>query len=55
MSLTVPKDWIGLNVEGEDQNERDLKTIEMVLEHACTWQRDPEAGALTFTKGAIVE
>jgi hypothetical protein len=52
MSLTVPKDWVQLNVEGADETERDLKTIEMVLEHGCAWERDPQAKHLTFAKEA---
>ena len=50
MSLSVPKDWVSLNVEGADETERDLKTIELVLEHGCTWERDPEGRDLTFAK-----
>lgn len=50
MALTVPKDWVRLNVQGADDTERDLKTIELVLEHGCTWERDPEAKDLKFAK-----
>lgn len=50
MSISVPKDWIGLNVEGADETQRDLNTIELVLEHGCTWERDPEAKELIFRK-----
>ena len=50
MSLSVPKDWVSLNVEGADETERDLKTIELVLEHGCTWERDLEGRDLTFAK-----
>jgi hypothetical protein len=50
MSLSVPKDWVHLNVPGADETERDLKTIELVLAHGCTWERDPEAKDLTFAK-----
>lgn len=52
MSLTVPKDWIGLNVGGADETQRDLNTIELVLEHGCTWERDPVGKDLTFAKQA---
>jgi hypothetical protein len=55
MSLTVPRDWTSLNVDGADEAERDLKTIELVLEHSCTWERDPEADILTCTKRSAVE
>ena len=50
MSLSVPKDWVGLNMQGADETERDLKTIELVLELGCTWERDPEAKDLKFAK-----
>jgi hypothetical protein len=50
MALSVPKDWVGLNVEGADEAARDLNTIELVLAHGCTWQLDPEAQDLTFSK-----
>ena len=50
MALTVPKDWVGLHVHGADETQRDLNTIELVLEHGCTWERDPEAKDLTFSK-----
>ena len=50
MSVSVPKDWVGVNVDGSDETQRDLKTIELVLEHGCTWERDPEAKDLTFRK-----
>jgi hypothetical protein len=39
LSLTVPKDWISLNIESADDTERDLKTIELVTEQACTWEQ----------------
>ncbi len=50
MSLSVPKDWITLNVQGTDENERDLKTIETVLDHGCTWERNPDVHELKFSK-----
>jgi len=50
MSLTVPGDWIGLNIEGSDETERDLKTIQLVLDHGCTWERDPSALVLTSSR-----
>lgn len=50
MTLSVPKDWVRLNVQGADETDRDLKTIELVLEHDCTWERDPEAKDFKFAK-----
>jgi hypothetical protein len=50
MALTVPKDWIGLNIQGADETERDLTTIQLVLDHGCTWERDPSVQVLTFSK-----
>lgn len=50
MSLSIPKDWVSLNVQGADETERDLKTIELVLEHGCTWERDPDAKDVKFAK-----
>jgi hypothetical protein len=50
MSISVPKDWISLHVEGVDETERDLNTIEFVLERGCTWERDPDAKDFTFRK-----
>jgi hypothetical protein len=50
MSITIPKDWFSLNVEGTDETTRDVKTIELVLGYNCTWAQDPAAKDLTFTK-----
>lgn len=50
MSITIPKDWFSLNVDGTDETDRDVKTIELVLGYNCTWARDPAAKDLTFTK-----
>jgi hypothetical protein len=50
MSISVPKDWISLHVEGGDETQRDLNTIEFVLERGCTWERDAEAKDLIFRK-----
>lgn len=55
MSIAIPKDWFSLHVEGSDEIERDVRTIELVLEHNCTWERNPETGDLTFTKQAPTE
>lgn len=52
MSVTLPKDWITSAVPGADETERDVNTIEFVLEHNCTWERDPEGKKLTFEKQA---
>jgi hypothetical protein len=50
MSIVVPRDWVGFNIEGADQTDRDMKTIELVLDHGCTWEQNPEAQILTFAK-----
>ncbi|RYD48171.1 MAG: hypothetical protein EOP83_26910 [Verrucomicrobiaceae bacterium] len=50
ITVSVPKDWVSLNVQGVDGTERDLKTIELALAHDCTWERDPEAKDLKFAK-----
>ena len=50
MSVVVPRDWVGFNVYGSDETDRDVRTIELVLEHGCTWERDPETQHLSFTK-----
>ena len=54
LSLSVPRDWTSLNIEGADEAERDLNTLELVLEHSCTWERNPD-GNLTFTKSPAVD
>jgi hypothetical protein len=50
MTLSVPKDWVSLHVQGVDGTERDLRTIELVLAHDCTWERDPDGKDLKFAK-----
>lgn len=50
MALLVPLDWTTSNVEGSDDAERDLKTLELAQQHDCAWERDPDAKNLTFSK-----
>lgn len=50
MSLTIPRDWFSLNIDGENESARDLNTIALAGEHDCVWERDPKAATLTFTK-----
>jgi hypothetical protein len=52
MSVTLPKDWITSAVTADNEAERDVKTIEFVLEYNCTWERQPDGKKLTFEKQA---
>lgn len=54
MTMCLPKDWISLNIDGDDETQRDLKTIELATEHGCTWQHDPEAKELSFKKEPLM-
>jgi hypothetical protein len=50
MSISIPKDWFSLNIPGPNETERDVAALEFVLEHNCTWERDPQGRSLTFEK-----
>ena len=50
MSIAIPKDWFTLHIDGEDETERDVKTIETAGEKNCTWEHNPETQMLTFSK-----
>jgi hypothetical protein len=50
MAFVVPIDWVSLNIEGDDETQRDLNTIEVVTSHGCSWERDPDTRKLTFLK-----
>lgn len=55
MALSVPKSWIKVNVEADDDAQRDLKTIDLVTEHNCTWERDAAGEQFTFSKQALCD
>jgi hypothetical protein len=50
MALLVPLDWTTTAVEGSDEAERDLRTLELAQQNGCTWERDPTTKCLTFSK-----
>jgi hypothetical protein len=50
MALRVPLDWATSAVEGTDEAERDLRTLELAQQNGCTWERDPATKSLTFSK-----
>lgn len=50
MSVTIPRDWFSLNIDGTDQTDRDVRTIDLVLQYGCTWERNPDTQNLTFSK-----
>lgn len=50
MSITIPKDWFSSNIDAADETDRNMKTIDLVLQRGCTWEQDPETQSLTFAK-----
>jgi hypothetical protein len=50
MSIAIPKDWFSVHVNGADETERDVRTIDLAVQRDCTWERNPETQLLTFVK-----